>query len=124
LYIYILITKAEEIIMGFFKRQLLKVIKWEDNTKNQMVYKYPMEDRDEIMNGCELIVAESQVALLVSQGQIGDVYGPGSHKLTTGNMPVIHLLRLMFITLIQSNLQIKNGEHPQKLLCVMLILVP
>lgn len=75
--------------MGFFKRQLLKVIQWNDNSVQTMVYKYPMEDRDEIMNGCELIVTESQVAMLVSRGQIADVYGPGSHKLTTGNMPVL-----------------------------------
>ena len=48
-----------------------------------------MEDRDEIMNGCQLIVQESQVALLVSGGQIADVYGPGEHKLTTNNMPIL-----------------------------------
>ena len=57
--------------MGFIKKQLLKVIKWDDPTKDTIVYRYPMEDRDEIMNGCQLIVQESQVALLVSGGQIG-----------------------------------------------------
>lgn len=75
--------------MGFIKRQLLKVIKWDDPTKDTIVYRYPMEDRDEIMNGCQLIVQESQVALLVSGGQIGDVYGPGEHRLTTNNMPIL-----------------------------------
>lgn len=75
--------------MGFIKKQLLKVIKWDDPSKDTIVYRYPMTDRDEIMNGCQLIVAESQVALLVSAGQIADVYGPGEHKLTTGNMPIL-----------------------------------
>ncbi|MBQ4570886.1 MAG: SPFH domain-containing protein [Bacilli bacterium] len=75
--------------MGFIRRQLLKVIKWDDPTKDTIVYRYPMEDRDEIMNGCQLIVQESQVALLVSGGQIADVYGPGEHKLTTNNMPIL-----------------------------------
>lgn len=75
--------------MGFIRRQLLKVIKWDDPTKDTIVYRYPMEDRDEIMNGCQLIVQESQVALLVSAGQIADVYGPGEHKLTTNNMPIL-----------------------------------
>ncbi len=74
--------------MGLF-RQLLKVIKWDDPTQSTIVHKYEMTDRDEIMNGCQLIVAESQVALLVSMGQIADVYGPGEHKLTTGNMPIL-----------------------------------
>lgn len=78
--------------MGLFsaiKRQLLKVIEWNDSSTTTIVYKYPMTDRDEIMNGCQLIVRESQVAMLVSGGQIADVYGPGTHKLTTANMPII-----------------------------------
>ena len=76
-------------IMGFIKRQLLKVIKWDDPSTDVIVYRYPMQDRDEIMNGCQLIVSESQTAMLVSGGQIADVYGPGTHKLTTSNMPII-----------------------------------
>jgi membrane protease subunit (stomatin/prohibitin family) len=78
--------------MGLFsaiKRQLLKVIKWDDPSTNCIVYKVPMEDRDEIMNGCQLIVSESQVAMLVTGGQIADVYGAGTHELTTKNMPII-----------------------------------
>ena len=78
--------------MGLFKaikRQLLKVIEWSDPSTTTIVYKYPMEDRDESMNGCQLIVRESQVAMLVSSGQIADVYGPGNHKLTTQNMPIL-----------------------------------
>lgn len=78
--------------MGLFSgltRQLLKVIEWQDDATNVIVYKYPMEDRDEIMNGCQLVVRESQCAMLVSSGQICDVYGPGTHKLTTNNMPII-----------------------------------
>ena len=78
--------------MGLFsaiKKQLLKVIEWNDSSTTTIVYKYPMTDRDEIMNGCQLIVRESQIAMLVSGGQIADVYGPGTHKLTTANMPII-----------------------------------
>lgn len=78
--------------MGIFKgvkKQLLKVIKWNDDTTNTIVYRYPMDDRDEIMNGCQLIVSDSQCAMLVSGGQICDVYGPGTHELITQNMPII-----------------------------------
>lgn len=75
--------------MGFFKRQLLKVIEWTDNTTETIVYRYPMDDRDEIMNGCQLVVRPSQTAILVSSGQIADVYGEGTHKLTTSNMPIL-----------------------------------
>ena len=55
--------------MGLFdaiRKQLLKVIEWKDDTENTIVYRYPIqESRDEIMNGCQLIVTESQVAILV-----------------------------------------------------------
>lgn len=32
---------------------------------------------------------ESQVAVLVNEGVIADVYGPGRHELTTANMPIL-----------------------------------
>ena len=78
--------------MGLFsgiKKELLKVIEWNDDTTNTIVYRYPMSDRNEIMNGCQLVVRESQCAILVHEGKVGDVYGPGTHRLTTNNMPII-----------------------------------
>ena len=75
--------------MGFIRKQLLKVIEWKDDSQDTIVYRYPMTDRHEIMNGCQLVVRPSQVAILVSSGQIGDVYTEGTHKLTTGNMPIL-----------------------------------
>lgn len=75
--------------MGLFGRQLLKVIEWKDDAKDRIVYRYPMTDRDEIMNGCQLVVRPSQVAILVASGQVADVYGEGLHKLTTNNMPLL-----------------------------------
>lgn len=75
--------------MGFLRRQLLKVIEWNDDTTETIVYRYPMTDRDEIMNGCQLVVRPSQTAILVSSGQIADIYGEGTHKLTTNNMPIL-----------------------------------
>lgn len=79
--------------MGLFdaiRKQLLKVIEWKDDSTNTIVYRYPINDtRDEIMNGCQLIVHESQVAILVKEGQIGDIFGPGRHKLETNNLPIL-----------------------------------
>lgn len=75
--------------MGFIKNQLLKVIEWEDNTNNTMAYKYPIPPKTEIMMGSQLIVRESQVAILVSSGKIADVFEPGRYKLETGNMPIL-----------------------------------
>jgi len=74
--------------MGIFKGQLLKVIEWTDSTQNTIVYKFPMNGR-EIMNGSALTVRESQMAIFVAQGKIGDIFYPGYYKLETKNLPVL-----------------------------------
>lgn len=78
--------------MGLFsgiKRQLLKVIEWKDDSKNTVVYRYPLTDRDEIMTSSTLVVRESQYAIFVHKGEIADIFGPGTHTLTTENIPLL-----------------------------------
>lgn len=76
--------------MGLFsKKQLLKVIEWEDNSKDTLVYRYPLTDRDEIMNSSTLIVRPGQVALFIHKGEIADIFAPGTYKLATENIPII-----------------------------------
>lgn len=75
--------------MGFIKKNLLKVIEWKDNTKDTVVYRFPVEDRYEIMTGSTLVVRESQVALFVHKGKVADVFLPGTYKLSTDNLPFI-----------------------------------
>ena len=78
--------------MGIFsgiKRQLLKVIEWKDDSKDVIVYRYPLTDRDEIMTSSTLVVRESQCAIFMHKGKIADVFGPGTYKLTTQNIPFL-----------------------------------
>lgn len=78
--------------MGLFsgiKRQLLKVIEWKDDSKDVIVYRYPLTDRDEIMTSSSLVVRESQTAVFVHKGQIADIFGPGTYKLETENIPFL-----------------------------------
>lgn len=75
--------------MGFFKKQFLSVIEWKDISKDIIVYRYPLTDRDEIMNSSTLVVRESQVAMFVHKGEIADVFGPGTYKLATENIPFL-----------------------------------
>lgn len=78
--------------MGLFnkvKKQLLAVIEYKNEDKNQMVYRYPLKERDEIMNQSTLVVRESQVAIFVHKGTICDVFNPGTYKLTTDNIPFL-----------------------------------
>lgn len=78
--------------MGLFskmKRQLLEVIEWNDASKDTVVYRYPLTDRDEIMNSSTLIVRPSQVAIFVHKGQVADIFAPGTYKLATENIPFL-----------------------------------
>ena len=76
-------------MFGFFKKQLLKVIEWEDMSKETIVYKFPLKDREEIMNSSTLVVRPSQVAIFVHKGQVADIFTPGTYKLATENIPVL-----------------------------------
>ena len=73
--------------MGFFKKQLLEVIEWTDESKDTIVYRFPVTKREEIMNSSTLIVRPSQTAVFVHKGQICDVFSPGTYKLATENIP-------------------------------------
>lgn len=74
--------------MGFISNNLLKVIQWEDSSKNTIVYKYPMDGR-QIMSGSKLTVRESQIAIFVNKGKIADIFEPGIYKLETSNLPIL-----------------------------------
>lgn len=76
-------------LFSFAKKQLLSVLEWKDSSKDVIVYRHPVEKREEIMNSSTLIVRESQVAVFVHKGQIADVFGPGTYKLNTENIPFL-----------------------------------
>ena len=74
--------------MGFFKKQLLDIIQWLDNSHDTLVYMYPMEDQ-EIEYGAQLIVRPGQMAVFVDKGQIADIFGPGTYKFRNNNLPFL-----------------------------------
>ena len=76
-------------LFSFAKKQLLSVIEWTDDSKDTIVYRFPLKEREEIMNSSTLVVRESQVAVFVHKGQIADVFGPGTYKLNTENIPFL-----------------------------------
>ncbi|MEN3041146.1 MAG: SPFH domain-containing protein [Bacteroidia bacterium] len=79
-------------VFSFLRRQFIDVIEWVDETRDTLIWKFPDEDR-EIKMGAQLTVRESQVAILVNEGKIADVYQPGRHELTTRNMPILTNLK-------------------------------
>ncbi len=72
--------------------QFIDVIEWVDATRNTLVWKFPRED-NEIKNGAQLIVRESQAAVFLHEGELGDVFGPGRVELTTNNIPILTTLK-------------------------------
>ncbi|HTF19470.1 MAG TPA: SPFH domain-containing protein [Chryseolinea sp.] len=74
------------------KHELIDIIEWTDDSNDTMVWRFP-RFQNEIKNGAQLTVRESQVAVFVSEGKIADVYQPGRYELTTANMPVLTTIR-------------------------------
>ena len=81
--------------MGIFDKvadaamhQFIEVIEWLDNTGDTMLYRFPVQGQ-EIKNGAQLIVRESQAAVFVHEGQVADVFGPGRYTVDGGNTPIL-----------------------------------
>ena len=75
-------------LLEFLGKQLIDVIQWTEDGDNVLAYRYPMRDM-EIQNGAHLTVRDSQVALMVNEGRIADVFAPGTYTLTTRNLPLL-----------------------------------
>jgi membrane protease subunit (stomatin/prohibitin family) len=73
------------------KHQLIDVIECTDSSGDVLVWKFPRYE-NEIKNGAQLIVREGQAAVFLHEGQLGDVFGPGRHELSTANIPVLTTL--------------------------------
>lgn len=71
--------------------QFIEVIEWLDESKDTLLYRFPVAGQ-EIKNGAQLIVRESQAAVFVFEGQIGDVFMPGRYTVDGGNTPILSKL--------------------------------
>lgn len=78
-------------MFDIFKKQFIEVIEWTEAEDGILAYRFPTLDQ-EIQNGAQLTVRESQVALFVNEGNIADSFTPGRYKLTTANMPILTTL--------------------------------
>lgn len=67
---------------------LIDVIKYDGNP-NIFAWKYP---NDRLNTSTQLIVSETQEAILFKGGQALDVFGAGRHTLTTKNIPILSKL--------------------------------
>jgi membrane protease subunit (stomatin/prohibitin family) len=91
-------TLKEKKAMGIFNKvadfarsQFIEVIEWLDESHDTLVYRFPVQGQ-EIKNGAQLIVRESQAAVFVHEGQVADTFGPGRYTVDGGNTPVLSKL--------------------------------
>ena len=79
-------------LMDFIKKQFIDVIQWTEEGDGTLAWRFPMAGM-EIQNGGQLVVRESQMAVFVNEGKVADVFGPGTHTLTTQTLPVLTYLK-------------------------------
>ncbi|MDO5691257.1 MAG: SPFH domain-containing protein [Pseudomonadota bacterium] len=79
-------------LMDFIKKQFIDVLQWTEDGDGVLAWRYPMADM-EIQTGAALVVRESQMAMFVNEGQVADVFGPGTYKLTTQTLPILTNLK-------------------------------
>lgn len=68
-------------------REYVDIIEWINNNPNNLIWQFPRY-KSKVLNGAQLIVGKTQVAVLISNGQYADVYEPGIYRLIKENMPI------------------------------------
>ena len=79
-------------LMDWGKAQFLDILEWLDDSNDTLAWRFPMRGQ-EIQNGGKLVVRESQEAVFINEGQLADVFKPGTHNLTTQNLPILATLK-------------------------------
>lgn len=72
--------------------ELIDIVEWLDDTNDTLAYRFERY-QNEIKNGAKLVVREGQMAAFINEGQLADVFKPGTYTLTTQNLPILATLR-------------------------------
>lgn len=72
--------------------QLIDIVEFLDDSRDTIVWRFPRQG-NEIKNQAKLVVREGQVAVFENEGQIADVFTPGTYTLETQNMPILSTLK-------------------------------
>nr|WP_293303557.1 SPFH domain-containing protein [Allomuricauda sp.] len=83
-------------IFGKIKEKLsnefIDIVEWLDYTDDTIAHRFERY-QNEIKNGAKLIVREGQTAVFINEGQLADVFEPGTYDLTTQNLPILATLK-------------------------------
>jgi membrane protease subunit (stomatin/prohibitin family) len=72
--------------------ELVDIVEWLDDTNDTLAYRFERY-QNEIKYGAKLVVREGQMAAFVNEGKLADVFKPGTHDLTTQNLPILSTLK-------------------------------
>lgn len=78
-------------MMDKLRGELIDIVEWIDDSNHTLVWRYPRY-HNQIKNGAQLIVRPGQTAILVNQGRVADLFGPGQYRLETKNLPILSSL--------------------------------
>ncbi|TAN44750.1 MAG: SPFH domain-containing protein [Nitrospirae bacterium] len=81
--------------MGLFDKirgEFIDIVEWLDDSNNTLVHRFERYD-NEIKYEAKLVVREAQQAVFINEGQIADVFKPGTYTLTTQNLPILTTLK-------------------------------
>jgi membrane protease subunit (stomatin/prohibitin family) len=81
--------------VGFFDKvrgQFIDIVEFLDDSRDTLVWRFPRQG-NEIKMGAQLVVREGQVAVFESEGEIADVFTPGTYTLETENIPILSTLK-------------------------------
>ncbi|MEP0762142.1 MAG: SPFH domain-containing protein [Chloroflexota bacterium] len=72
--------------------RIIDVVLHDNIMDDELCYREPQGGAGDFRMGSQVIVQESQAAVFVRQGQVLDALGPGSHTLSTANLPILSSL--------------------------------
>ena len=85
--------------MGIFDKikeklsnEFIDIIEWLDYSEDTICHRFERY-QNEIKNGAKLVVREGQTAVFVNEGQLADVFEPGTYTLSTQNLPILATLK-------------------------------
>jgi membrane protease subunit (stomatin/prohibitin family) len=88
-------TQRGDLIVGLFDKirsEFIDIIEWLDHSNDTIAYRFE-RFQNEIKMGARLIVRPGQKAVFVNEGQVADIFEPGTHVLSTQNLPILSTLQ-------------------------------
>jgi len=73
-------------------QEFIDIVEWIDTTNDTIVHRFERY-QNEIKNNAKLVVREGQKAVFVNEGQLADVFNPGTYTLNTNNLPILTTLK-------------------------------